>query len=96
MTGRTTRKRNVDAFGGSVSSSPRLFPQDPSTPATVNDKTNWKGFCEIESEPVCIFAMASFFVLQVCSKTSLGFFQCNAQTVWCSRRQGARGGFLRR
>ena len=30
----------------------RVFPQHPSTPATDEDKIRWKGFCEIESEPV--------------------------------------------
>ncbi len=32
----------------------RVFPQDPSIPATTRDKQNWKGFCEIESEPVSL------------------------------------------
>ena len=30
----------------------KVFPQDASFPATSRDKQNWKGFCEIESEPV--------------------------------------------
>ncbi len=30
----------------------RVFSSPPSAPATVDDKHNWNGFCEIESEPV--------------------------------------------
>lgn len=30
----------------------RVFPQEPLAPATEKDKARWKGFCEIESDPV--------------------------------------------
>ena len=30
----------------------KIFPSDPSIPATAKDKRSWKGFCEVESEPV--------------------------------------------
>ena len=30
----------------------RTFPNHSSAPATMEDKRSWKGFCEIESEPV--------------------------------------------
>ena len=30
----------------------KTFPADPVTPASNEDKRKWKGFCEIESEPV--------------------------------------------
>lgn len=31
---------------------PKVFPNDPLLPATAKDRHEWKGFCEIESEPV--------------------------------------------
>ena len=31
---------------------PKVFPNEPSDAATEEDKRNWKGWCEIESEPV--------------------------------------------
>lgn len=31
------------------------FPGDPLSSATIHDTRNWKGFCEIESEPVRIY-----------------------------------------
>ncbi|KAL9123216.1 MAG: hypothetical protein Q9187_000233 [Circinaria calcarea] len=40
---------------------PRLFPNDPSTAATDEDKRRWNGFCEIESEPVRLSDVSEAF-----------------------------------
>ena len=32
---------------------PKTFPSSPLVAATATDRKAWKGFCEIESEPVC-------------------------------------------
>lgn len=45
-------KRRRYARSSGISDRPRVFPRDPSTPATADDKRNWNGFCELESEPV--------------------------------------------
>lgn len=48
------RKKGTDSRSGSGNApNPKTFPQEPSAPATDEDKVHWKGFCEIESEPVC-------------------------------------------
>ncbi|CAD6577040.1 MAG: hypothetical protein ASARMPRED_008107 [Alectoria sarmentosa] len=52
MTGRATRRRvGSSSTISNVTFSEKAFPRDSSAPATVEDKRNWKGFCEIESEP---------------------------------------------
>ena len=53
MDGRAIRMRFSSSSTVSVTtSSEKNVLQDPSAPATMEDKRNWKGFCEIESEPV--------------------------------------------
>lgn len=53
MAERAKRRRLNDASNGpSILEGPRVFPHSPSAPATADDKQNWNGFCEIESEPV--------------------------------------------
>ena len=50
MTGKTSkRSRAVASDNGPVK---KTFPEDPTAPASNQDKRKWKGFCEIESEPV--------------------------------------------
>ncbi len=39
----------------------RLFLNPPLTPATAKDRADWKGFCEIESEPACFNVMLKDF-----------------------------------
>ncbi|KAL8785934.1 MAG: hypothetical protein Q9213_003083 [Squamulea squamosa] len=39
----------------------KAFPQDPSVPATNEDRSRWKGFCEIESEPAFFNVMLREF-----------------------------------
>ena len=34
---------------------PKTFPNNPLVAATATDRTAWKGFCEIESEPVTFY-----------------------------------------
>ena len=53
MAGRATR-RGVDSSSSTSNHSfrHRTFPNHSSAPATMEDKRSWKGFCEIESEPV--------------------------------------------
>lgn len=53
MAGRaTTRRVGSSSTISNATFGEKTFPQDPSAPATLEDKRNWKGFCEIESEPV--------------------------------------------
>ncbi|SLM40168.1 ubiquitin carboxyl-terminal hydrolase [Lasallia pustulata] len=57
------KRRRLNGEAG-VSSSPalsKLFPGDPSAPATEDDKKNWNGFCEIESEPAFFNVMLKNF-----------------------------------
>lgn len=54
MIGHTVRKKGTDSQSRSSNAlNPKIFPQKPSAPATEEDKVHWRGFCEIESEPVC-------------------------------------------
>ncbi len=47
------RKKGMYSQSGSGNAPrPKTFPQEPSAPATDEDKVHWNGFCEIESEPV--------------------------------------------
>ena len=50
------KRRRLDSDGASAegANSPqeRAYPSDPLSAATLEDKMKWKGFCEIESEPV--------------------------------------------
>lgn len=48
------KRRRLDgkSNGYSVQARPTVFPGPPLAPATTDDKENWNGFCEIESEPV--------------------------------------------
>ncbi|KAI9788708.1 MAG: hypothetical protein M1835_002140 [Candelina submexicana] len=39
----------------------RLFPNSPTEPASEDDRKNWKGFCEIESEPAFFNVMLHEF-----------------------------------
>lgn len=73
---------------GSPTLGSKLFPRDPSAPATAEDKLLWKGFCEIESEPVGIPVIDDFHSHRKPHR-SLGFLQCHAQEIRCSRRQGS-------
>ena len=55
MAERAKRRRLTKSSGElCVPSTPSALPQISSTSATVDDKRNWKGFCEVESEPVSI------------------------------------------
>ena len=57
MTGKGKRRRADTVVGSSDMFPPqsnRVYPNDPLAPATKQDKLTWKGYCEIESEPVSI------------------------------------------
>lgn len=55
MVGRKTRKMAEEVFHDSnVPTTQKVFTQPPSAPATGADRLRWKGFCEVESEPVCV------------------------------------------
>ena len=43
---------NGENFKDSDPRLPRIFPNEPLAATTEEDKKNWKGWCEIESEPV--------------------------------------------
>ena len=58
MSGRATRRCvGSSSTISNIAFIEKKFPQDPSAPATVEDKRNWKGFCEIESEPVRLYCI---------------------------------------
>lgn len=46
------RRLNKVCSASSPFTENKIFPEEPLAPATNRDKQNWKGFCEIESEPV--------------------------------------------
>lgn len=55
MTGLGKRRRADTDIGSSDLPNPqpeRPYPNDALAPATDQDKLTWKGWCEIESEPV--------------------------------------------
>lgn len=55
MVGRKSKRTAGDEFHGAEPvPSLKAFTQFPSAPATGEDKAQWKGFCEIESDPVRI------------------------------------------
>lgn len=57
MATRASKRRKVKANGSTSNGLPeeqdRVFPNDASVAATIEDKRNWQGFCEIENDPVC-------------------------------------------
>lgn len=53
MAERIKRRRLADA-----PAPPSTISQGYLAPATIDDKRNWKGFCEVESEPVCVHPTA--------------------------------------
>lgn len=56
MTGKGKRRRADTEVGLSDTPNPpqqdKAYPNDPLSPATKQDQLTWKGYCEIESEPV--------------------------------------------
>ncbi len=83
MSNPTKRRRLIKASDASnIERTVKVFPKDPLSPAGHDDKRNWKGFCELESEPVRIFNIVRvLFIdesdyisrpsLTYCSKTSV-------------------------
>ncbi|MCJ1279538.1 hypothetical protein MMC21_007362 [Puttea exsequens] len=62
MVGRSKKTRtNVVSDGTTGIANGALFTQNPSAPATAQDKRLWKGFCEIESEPAFFNLMLKRF-----------------------------------
>ena len=75
MGGRASRRRVGSASTVSNTTfSEKVFPQDPSAPATMEDKRNWKGFCEIESEPVRFHHIYSILSVDMCLQQLQAFF----------------------
>ncbi|CAF9924815.1 hypothetical protein IMSHALPRED_006311 [Imshaugia aleurites] len=65
MAKRSTRRRvGSSSTISNATLSEKTFPRDPSAPATTEDKQNWKGFCEIESEPAFFNIMLKNFGVQ--------------------------------
>ena len=57
MATRSSKRRRLDngtTNDASTPATPKVFPNEASAAATDADKRNWKGWCEIESEPVSI------------------------------------------
>lgn len=73
----------------------KFFIEGPSAPATKEDKCRWKGFCEIESEPVCASTECMILLTKVRFTNGLGIFQCDAQAFRGERCQSQRGRFTR-
>lgn len=46
------KKRKLNDVYGLHSNGDDGFDHSPLTPATSEDRANWRGFCEIESNPV--------------------------------------------
>ncbi|KAL8883404.1 MAG: hypothetical protein Q9192_007185 [Flavoplaca navasiana] len=57
------KRRRLAKSGESSSEGPisRVYAQDPSAPATNEERSRWKGFCEIESEPAFFNVMLRDF-----------------------------------
>ena len=82
----STRRSIKNGVSGAAS---KVFRNDPGASATEEDRRNWGGFCEVESEPVrdlthnthkCRYLFVS----------NTGILQCNAQRIRCQRGQSAR------
>lgn len=73
MAERSKRRRLTDVLNFPI---PLGIPQSYPAPATIDDKRNWKGFCEVESEPVC-FHYIEVFLHD--TDILVGLLQCNAQ-----------------
>ncbi|MCJ1256386.1 hypothetical protein MMC24_004207 [Lignoscripta atroalba] len=65
MAQRLSKRRRLElddsASPSSPSPIPRVFPNDALAAATADDKKQWKGFCEIESEPAFFNVMLKQF-----------------------------------
>ena len=48
------------------------FPGHPLTSATIHDNRSWKGFCELESEPVSIYTVICGPVTNIILTLTLG------------------------
>ena len=71
------RRLNGTSNGHSVQDRPTVFPGPSSAPATTDDKKNWNGFCEIESEPVSdqgVTALSTILRFMWLSLQSKAFF----------------------
>jgi len=55
----------------------------PYKAATTEEKNEWKGFCEIESDPVCDVNLQ---ITLGNSSQSIGHFQSYAKRIWCTWR----------
>lgn len=75
MVERLKRKRAGDKSNDT--SHEKIFTSEPSAPANAEDKRLWKGFCEIESEPVCSLPMW-IFISHCLLMVGSGLFQCYA------------------
>jgi len=79
MGAHTRRDRGADLSSNANGfSSEKVFAQEPSAAATAEDKHLWKGFCEIESEPVCRSVGCGLFYIIACLTSVAGIFQCDA------------------
>ncbi|KAF4307917.1 Peptidase C12 ubiquitin carboxyl-terminal hydrolase 1 [Botryosphaeria dothidea] len=68
MATRASKRRKVKANGSTSNGLPeeqdRVFPNDASVAATIEDKRNWQGFCEIENDPAFFNVMIQEFGVQ--------------------------------
>ena len=55
MSDQPHRKRGNRGLPVLQASLPKIFPGNPLQAASIEDKANWNGFCEIESEPVSTY-----------------------------------------
>lgn len=59
------RRLNKVCSASPPSTKNKIFSEEPLAPATTGDKQNWKGFCEIESEPVSAWQRSVHLQYQV-------------------------------
>ena len=70
----------------------KLYHGSPADPATEEDKRQWQGFCEIESEPVCVFGV-SRTAEAIADAVVTGILQRNAEGL--GRERGQSSGSVR-
>lgn len=68
-------------------------PENSIAPASDEDRRNWKGFCEIESEPVCQHSVRTILAGRLTAK---GIFQYHTPQLWSGGRKSPRSRVTRR
>lgn len=97
MGGHTRRRHSSDLSSDANGfSTQKVFTQEPSAPASSEDKRRWKGFCEIESEPVGISIRHELPCITASLTYITGILQRDAQALRSEWSQSSRGSFFGR